>query len=134
MPAAALAAVNKSALGLPPHHVPLGEMHPYDAAMSVARGLQHPPPSAEAAAAFRLAHLAKLAQTDAMLGRLTLTRTLTLTPTLGAGGLPARRRDRPPVRACAAPAPRAPAPPPALTAAAAASYRRGQGGTAPALP
>ena len=70
MPAAALAAVNKSALGLPPHHVPLGEMHPYDAAMSVARGLQHPPPSADAAAAFRLAHLAKLAQTDAMIGKI----------------------------------------------------------------
>ena len=61
MPAAALAAVNRSALGAPPVP-PLGEMHPYDAAMSLARGLHHPPPSAEAAAAFRLAHLAKLAQ------------------------------------------------------------------------
>jgi arylsulfatase A-like enzyme len=82
MPAAALAAVNMSALGLPPHHVPLGDMHPYDAAMSVARGLQHPPPSAEAAAAFRLAHFAKLAQTDAMVGRILDAAASTLRSTL----------------------------------------------------
>ena len=81
MPAAALAAVNQSALGTP-HNVPLGEMHPYDAAMSVARGLQHPPPSAEAAAAFRLAHFAKLAQTDAMVGRILDAAASTLRSTL----------------------------------------------------
>ena len=62
MPAAALAAVNRSALAAPAAP-PLSAMHPYDVAMSVARGVQEGGgATAEAAAAFRLAHLAKLAQ------------------------------------------------------------------------
>ena len=69
MPAEAVADANRSALGAP-ETLPLARMHPYDAAMSVARGMQHPPPTAEHAAAYRLAHFAKLAQTDRFIGRI----------------------------------------------------------------
>ena len=66
-PAAAAAAV-RAATALGPPLPALESQHPYDAAMSVARGLRRPPPTDDARRAYRSAYLAKAAQADAFAG------------------------------------------------------------------